>query len=680
MYRKLNLLVLVLTLATALASAAAETHPFSIHDALSMDQISDPVVSPNGTEIVFVQSKTDLDSNKLRADLWLVDVDGKNLHQFTTDPADDVNPRWSPDGKYIWFLSARSGSTQIWRIATEGGEAEQITNLPLDVGNLLVSRDGRYLAFALEVFPDSSTPAATKKKLDEITARKATGQIFDRLFIRHWDTWEDGRRSHLFVMPVGGGEPKDLMPGMDADVPSKPFGGTEEIAFAPDSRGLVFTVRDAGKEEPWSTDFDLYYVPVDGSQQPQCLTDDNKAWDAQPIFSPDGRTLAYRAMTRAGCESDRFRIILRPWPEGQPRVLTESWDRSPWFVCWSADSKTIYAVAENIGNTDLFAVDVKTGGVKTFVREGAVSSPGVAGNRILFGLDHFKSPVELYSVNPDGKDMRPITQINSKKVSAARLGDFEQFSFQGWNDEIVYGTVVKPVDFNPAKKYPVAFLIHGGPEWSWVNYFNYLWNPQVFAGAGYAVVMIDFHGSTGYGQAFTDAIKGDWGGKPLVDLQKGLAAALERYPWMDEDRVGALGPSHGGYMVNWIAGNWPDRFRCLVNHDGVFDTRSFYYDTEELWFPEWDLQGVPWMNPDGYEEHNPVNFVKNWKTPMLVIHGGNDFRVANTQGISAFTALQRRGIPSKFLYFPDENHWVLKPQNSILWHETVIGWLDQWLK
>jgi dipeptidyl aminopeptidase/acylaminoacyl peptidase len=463
-------------------------------------------------------------------------------------------------------------------------------------------------------------------------------------------------------------------------VPSKPFGGTEEIAFAPDSRGLVFTARDAGKEEPWSTDFDLYYVPVDGSQQPQCLTDDNKAWDAQPIFSPDGRTLAYRAMTRAGCESDRFRIILRSWPEGQPRVLTESWDRSPWFVCWSADSKKIYAVAENLGNTALFAVDVKTGGVKTFVREGAVSSPGVAGNRILFGLDHFKSPVELYSIKPDGKDMRPITQINSKKVSAARMGDLEQFSFQGWNDEIVYGTVVKPVDFNPAKKYPVAFLIHGGPEWSWVNYFNYLWNPQVFAGAGYAVVMIDFHGSTGYGQAFTDAIKGDWGGKPLVDLQKGLAAALERYPWMDEDRVGALGPSYGGYMVNWIAGNWPDRFRCLVNHAGIFDSRASYYDTEELWFPEWELQGVPWMNPDGYEEHNPVNFVKNWKTPMLVIHGGNDFRVTSANGFSTFTALQRRGIPSKFLYFPDENHHVLKLQNSIMWHETVIGWLDQWLK
>jgi dipeptidyl aminopeptidase/acylaminoacyl peptidase len=276
--------------------------------------------------------------------------------------------------------------------------------------------------------------------------------------------------------------------------------------------------------------------------------------------------------------------------------------------------------------------------------------------------------------------MRPITQINATKVAAARMGDLEQFSFQGWNDEIVYGTVVKPVDFNPAKKYPVAFLIHGGPEWSWVNYFNYLWNPQVFAGAGYAVVMIDFHGSTGYGQAFTDAIKGDWGGKPLVDLRKGLAAALERYPWMDEDRVGALGPSYGGYMVNWIAGNWPDRFRCLISHDGNLDERMAYFDTEELWFPEWDHQGTPWDNPEGYEAQNPINFVKNWKTPMLVVHSANDFRIPYSQGISTFTALQRRGIPSKLLYFPDESHWVLKPQNSILWHETVIGWLDQWLK
>ena len=276
--------------------------------------------------------------------------------------------------------------------------------------------------------------------------------------------------------------------------------------------------------------------------------------------------------------------------------------------------------------------------------------------------------------------MRPVTRINAAKIAAARLGAFEQFNFKGWNDETVHGYVVKPVDFDAAKKYPVAFLIHGGPQGSFGNHFHYRWNPQAYAGAGYGAVMVDFHGSTGYGQAFTDSIRGDWGGKPLEDLQKGLAAALARYPWLDGERVGALGASYGGYMINWIAGAWPDGFRCLVCHDGNLDERLAYFDTEELWFPEWDHMGTPWDNPKGYEEHNPVNLVKNWKTPMLVIHGGLDFRVVETQGISTFTALQRLGIPSKFLYFPDENHWVLKPHNSILWHNTVIGWLDQWLK
>jgi dipeptidyl aminopeptidase/acylaminoacyl peptidase len=429
---------------------------------------------------------------------------------------------------------------------------------------------------------------------------------------------------------------------MDADTPSKPFGGPEEITFTPDSRGLIFSARDAGRAEPWSTDFDLYLSPVDGS------------------------TLAYLAMARPGYESDRFRIVLRPWPNGRQQILTESWDRSPSSFCFSADGKTIYTAATNTGQKSLFA--------RTIVKQGSVSSLGIAADRIIFGLNSLQSPVELYSVKPDGGDMRKITNINAQRIAAARMGEYEQFTFAGWNDETVYCYVVKPVDFNPARKYPVAFLIHGGPQGSFGNSFHYRWNPQAYAGAGYAVVMVDFHGSTGYGQAFTDSIRGDWGGKPLEDLQKGLAAALKRYPWMDRDRVGALGASFGGYMINWIAGKWPGRFRCLVNHDGNIDERMAYFDTEELWFPEWDHLGTPWDNPAGYEKHNPVNFVENWKTPMLVIHGALDFRVADTQGLGTFNALQRLGIPSKLLYFPDENHWVLKPHNSILWHETVIDW------
>ncbi|MFH1718494.1 MAG: S9 family peptidase [Planctomycetota bacterium] len=675
-----SLLLLLSVAVSCVAGEAGSTHPFGIHDMLAMERLSDPQVSPDGNLIVFTVTKTDLEANKGRTDLWLVGVDGTGLRRLTSDPAADSNPRWAPDGKSVWFISTRSSSSQLWRIRIDGGEAEKVTDEPLDVGNLIVSPDGKHIAFTMEVFPDCKTPAQTKARLDEIEQRKASGLVYERIFVRHWDTWKDGRRSHLFVMPAAGGDSADVMAGMDADTPSKPFGGPEEITFTPDGKGVIFSARDVGAEEPWSTDFDLYLAPIDGSEAPKCLTEKNEAWDTSPVFSPDGGTLAYLAMARSGYESDRFRIILRSWRDGAERVLAENWDRSPSALCFARDGKTIFATAENMGQDSLFAVDVKTGSVKTVVQEGSVGSPGVAGQRVIYGLNNLKGPVELYSVNADGTGVRKITNMNSEKITAVRMGDYEQFSFAGWNGETVYCYVVKPVDFDPGKKYPVAFLIHGGPQGSFGNMFHYRWNPQAYAGAGYAAVMVDFHGSTGYGQAFCDSIRGDWGGKPLEDLRKGLAAALKRYPWMDGDRVGALGASFGGYMINWIAGNWPDRFRCLINHDGNICERMAYFDTEELWFPEWDHLGTPWDNPEGYERHNPVNFVKNWKTPMLVIHGALDFRVADTQGLGTFNALQRRGIPSKLLYFPDESHWVLKPANSILWHETVIAWLDQWLK
>ena len=647
---------------------------------LAMNRISDPKVSSEGNWIVFTLRKTDLEADRGRTDLWLIGVDGNNLRQLTTHPENDSNPCWAPDGKSILFISKRSESSQVWRIQIDGGEAQQITDLPLDVGNLIVSPDGKHIAFTMEVFVDCNTPECTKKKLDEIEGRKSSGQIYERIFIRHWDSWKDGRRSHLFVMPSSGGSVVDVMRGMDVDTPSEPFGGPEEITFTPDGKKLIFTARDVGREEPWSTDFDLYLVSIDGSTPPRCLTEKNKAWDTNPVFSPDGKTLAYLAMVRPGYESDRHRIMLRSWPRGKEQVLTENWDCNPSSICLSADGKTICATAANIGQKSLFAIDVTTGKVRTIVKDGYVSSPSVAGQRIVYGLDNLQSPVELYSVKPDGGDVRSITQINAEKIGATLMGEYEQFSFNGWNEEKVHCYVVKPAEFDPHKKYPVAFLIHGGPQGSFGNHFHYRWNPQVYAGAGYAIVMVDFHGSTGYGQAFTDSIRDDWGGKPLDDLQKGLAAALGRYSWMDGDRIGALGASFGGYMINWIAGNWPGRFRCLVNHDGSIDERMSYFDTEELWFPEWDHMGTPWDNPQSYEKYNPVNYVKNWKTPMLVIHGEKDYRVPVTQAIGTFNALQRLGIESKFLYFPDENHWVLKPLNSILWHETVIGWLDRWLK
>lgn len=684
LYRSLDLVVsmiyFVVLLTMPTLSKAGATHPFSVHDMLAMDRIGDPQVSPDGRRVVFVLRETDLEANRGRTDLWLVNVDGTGLRRLTSHTASDSNPRWMPDGQSILFLSSRSDSSQVWRIRVDGGEAEQVTDEPLDVGNLVVSPEGTHIAYSMEVFVDCKTPQETKSRLDEIANRKATGRVYDRLFFRHWDAWKDGRRSHLFVLPLEGGKAVDVMRGMDADSPSKPFGGPEEVTFTPKGKGLVFGARDVGREEAWSTNFDLFAVSIERARKPRCLTEGNRAWDTNPVFSPDGKTLAYLAMERPGYESDRMRIVLRDWRSGRTRVLTEDWDRSARSIAWSSDSKTIYTTAYNLGQRSLFAVDVETGEVRVVVEEGSVGNVNVAGDRLVYGWDHLRSPVELYSVKPDGSEARPVTRINAEKVAAARMGDFEQFTFQGWNNETVHAYVVKPVDFDPGKKYPVAFLIHGGPQGSFGNHFHYRWNPQAYAGAGYAAVMVDFHGSTGYGQAFCDSIRGDWGGKPLEDLQKGLDAALAKYPWMDGERVAALGASFGGFMINWIAGKWPDRFRCLVNHDGNLDERMAYFDTEELWFPEWDHQGTPWDNPQGYEKHNPLNYVKHWKTPMLVIHGALDYRVVDTQGMSTFTALQRRGIPSKFLYFPDENHWVLKPVNSIQWHETVIEWLDEWTK
>ncbi|MCP3978015.1 MAG: S9 family peptidase [bacterium] len=678
----MRFLVLVVSLLMVTGGATAgESHPFSIHDMLAMDRLSDPQVSPDGKWVVFGRRTTDLDANRGKSDLWLIGTDGEGLRRLTSHPSGESNPRWSPDGSTIWFVSSRSGSSQVWKIRVDGGEAQQVTEYLLDVTSLAVAPDGKKIAVSMEVFPDCDTLDCTLERLDAEAEAKTTGRVYDRLFFRHWDTWKDGRRAHVFVLAIDGtGEPVDVMAGMDADCPSKPFGGPEEYTFTPDSAGIVFGARDVGLEEAWSTDFDLYVAAIDGKSKPRCLTEANEAWDTGPVFSPDGKTLAYVAMARPRFESDRTRIVLRDWPDGSPRVLTEDWDYSARGLVWSADGKTIYTNANDRGQRSLFAVNAKSGKVKKLIGEGTVRAFAPAGDRMIFSMDHLRSPVEIYSSDLQGGDVRRVTRINDEKLAAARMGEPEQFSFKGWNDETVYAYVVKPVDFDAGKKYPVAFLIHGGPQGSFGNDFHYRWNPQAYTGAGYAAVMVDFHGSVGYGQAFTDSISGDWGGKPLEDLQKGLAAALSKYPWLDGERVAALGASYGGYMINWIAGNWSDRFRCLVNHDGNLDEQLAYYDTEELWFPEWERGGTPWDVPEAYQKHNPINHVAKWKTPMLVIHGALDYRVVDTQGMSTFTALQRRGIPSKFLYFPDENHWVLQPHNSIQWHDTVIDWIDQWTK
>jgi dipeptidyl aminopeptidase/acylaminoacyl peptidase len=553
----------------------------------------------------------------------------------------------------------------------------------LDLGSYKLSPDGRSVLLSYEVYTDCADLACTKERIDGRERNKATGTVYDKLFVRHWDTWANGRRNQLFVgrfdaagmLPA---EPTLLSRGIDGDVPSKPFGDESEFAFSPDGGTVYFDARIAGTSEPWSTNFDVYRVPADGSTAPQNLTEANKAWDANPVPSPDGKTLYYLAMKEPGFEADRFAIMAMDLQTGATRELDPQWDRSAGALTIAADGKTLYATADDEGQHPLFAIDAASGKVAKLVGEGTVGGYSLQNGRLLLARDDLKHPVDLYLADAGGHGLRQVTHFNTERLKNAKMGDFEFFTFKGWNDEPVQGYVVKPVGYKHGQKYPVAFIIHGGPQGAMSNDWSYRWNPQTYAGQGFAVVTVNFHGSTGYGQAFTDSISGDWGGKPLEDLKAGWKAALDKYSFLDGDRACALGASYGGYMVYWIAGVWNQPWKCLVDHDGVFDARMMYYATEELWFEEKENGGTQFEHPENYERFNPINHVKDWRVPMLVVHSGQDFRIPITQGLGAFTALQRRGIPSEFLTFPDENHWVLKPQNSVMWHETVNAWLKRW--
>ncbi len=668
-------------LVVALAAAPAAKKPYTVQDQVALKRIAGFRVSPDGTKVVFSLRSTDLVADKGRVDLWLVNADGSGLKQLTTHEGNETDPSWAPDGKSVYFLAARSGSNQLWRLPLEGGEAMQVTKLPLDVDAYTLSPDGQTIVFAAEVFVDCDTLECTARRLDEKSKAKSSAKIYDSLMFRHWDTWKDGRRAHLFAQKLSGGPVVNLQKKQNADSPSKPFGGTEDFTLSPDGKTLVYVAREAGREEAWSTDLDLFSVPLDGSKAPVKLTTTNRATDGIPVFSPDGKTLAYVAMSKPKFEADKLRVMVRDVATGKERSLTDAWDRSVSSLAWSKDGKAIFVTADDLGQHGVFSIDAASGQATKVISDGNVSALEVTSNGLIVMHDSLVSAADIYALAADGKGgLKKLTDVNAAAFASFALGTPEQFSFKGWNDETVYGYVVKPVGFDAKKKYPLAFLIHGGPQGSFGNHWHYRWNAQTYAGHGYVAVMIDFHGSTGYGQAFTDSISGDWGGKPLEDLQKGLAAALTKYPFIDKNKLCALGASYGGFMVNWIAGNWSEPWKCLVSHDGNLDERFAYYDTEELWFPEWEHGGTPWENPASYARHNPVDHVAKWKTPMLVVHGGKDFRVVETHGMATFTALQRKGIPSKFLYFPDENHWVLKPANSIVWHETVNGWLDQWTK
>ncbi|MET0497261.1 MAG: S9 family peptidase [Steroidobacteraceae bacterium] len=666
------------------AVLAAGKTPFSATDLVRLQRVSEPAISPDGKTVVFTVRETDMNANRGRTDLWSLDLATKGAlpRRLTSHPENDGGAQWSTDGRFVYFLSSRSGSSQVWRLpSTGGGEAQPVTQLPLDVGSFKLAPDNVRLAVSVDVFADCTDFACSSDRLDQDAKLKTSGKVHDRIFVRHWDSWSDGRLTRLFVLNLQDGrvtgDPVALTSTLDADVPSRPFGDATEYSFSPDSATVVFSARIKGASEPWSTNFDIYEVPSQGGE-PRNLTAANPAWDAQPIFSPDGSMLAWRSMKRPGFEADRFEIIVTDRKTGTRRELTTAWDRSIDAMAFSADGKSIYALADQFGQHPLWSIDVKTGKPTMVTGPGHVENFSVGERDIVFTLSSLKSPAELYTATVKGGDLRELPRINSDYFASLSVGEPEQFTFAGAGGETVYAHVVKPVGFVAGKHYPVAFIVHGGPQVSFGNQWSYRWNAQTYAGAGYASVFVDFHGSPGYGQAFTDSISGDWGGKPLEDLQKGLAAALEKYSFLDSKRVCALGASYGGYMMNWIAGNWAEPFQCLVTHAGIFDSRFMGYSTEELWFDEWEHGGTPYEKPENYEKFNPVNYVAQWTKPMMVIHGQRDYRVPYSQGIAAFTALQRRGIPSRLLIYPDENHWVLKPANSVQWHEEVLKWLGQW--
>ena len=687
------LLGLPLVLAVNLTTFAAG-RPMTVDDLLAVKGVSDPQVSPDGKWVVYVVSELDRDSGKTNSDLWLVPVAGGEARRLTTAPGADHHPRWSPDGKTISFASTRGGSSQVWLLPLEGGEARQLTKLPIDVNGPIWSPKGDRIAFTAEVYP-GKTPAETAAKDKEKAESKSKARIYNRLMIRHWDRWDEGKRSHLFVCDASTGEAKDVTPKLEVNTPPAPFGGSNDYAFSPDGKEVAFTAEPL-TDEAWSTNTDLWTVPVDGGA-PVNRTPDNPGADTQPSYAPDGGFFAWLSQARPGFEADRWVLKVRTQASaGRATPLAAPLDRPVLSYTWCPPKSPLGSLIGSIddaGSTAIVSFDFSAtaGGepsiltgpedVRRLVTGGVNSAaqPVGATSELVYVHGDTAHPNELYRTDGRGSNRVALTRHNGPLLSELDLPRAERFTFAGADGDKVQGWLVRPPGFDPAKQYPVVFLIHGGPQGAWHDEWHARWNYQMFAAPGYAVIAINPRGSTGFGQKFTDQISQDWTGKVYEDLMAGLDHALKTYNFFDGERVAAAGGSYGGFMVNWIAGH-TDRFKCLISHAGVFDLTSKYGTTEELWFPEWEFGGTPWERPEHYRERSPSAFVQNFKTPTLVIHGALDFRVPDAQGLGMFTALQRRGVPSRYVFFPDEGHWIVKPANRVLWWHEVHEWLAKYLK
>ncbi len=657
-----------------LLPVAVEARPFTAKDLATQERASDPRVSPDGRYVVWNLRTTDWDGNKGVNALWLLDrkTAGAKPVLLSADEKAPTAPRWSADGRWLYFLSGKSGSQQVWRVAADKTGKAQITALPLDIGAYRLAEDGRSLVVGLDVYPDCADLACTRERTDAKAKEKASGQTFvDGALPRAFDHYEDDQFVGLFTVRLDGpGAPADaraLMKGIRSDA--------DGFAVSRDGKTVWFSALPSGASGGAGPIASLYAVPADGSAAPTRLAPDSKTSDSRPTLSPDGRFLAWVAEGTPVMIAQRSAIMVRDLKTGATREVAPTLDVSVQGLAWSSDGRTLYLTTPSVGQVELLAVDVATGKSVDVVSDGSVGAFDVAGDTTVYVRDSLTSPGQVYALS--GGQTRQLTEVAKAAMADTPMSEAEQFSFAGWNGEKVYGYIVKPTGWQPGKKYPVAYLIHGGPHGSFGNAWSYRWNPQVWAGMGYAVVMVDFHGSQGYGTPFAQSIVKHWGDRPLEDLQKGWSYALGKYDWLDGDRACALGGSYGGYMVAWIASQWQAPWKCLVNHAGLFDTRGFAYASDIPNFAE-EQYGVSWTSPEDVDRFNPAVHVKDWKTPMLVIHGARDYRVPLDQGIGAYTANQRMNVPTQYLHFPDENHWVLKPQNSVQWYATVEAWMGKW--
>ncbi len=670
----------------------AQKRAFTFEDMMKLKRVGDPVVSPDGKWVMYSAMDVNLDANTKRNHLWLVPVAGGEAKQITNSPAGESRGRFAPDGRSILFISARDGGSQIWLQDFDSangalsGDPKRLTNISTEADGASWSPDGKNIVFISEVYAEcENNPAGAddcnKARDASVAAQKARGVVFNRLFIRHWSSYSHFKRSHLFVVAADGtGEaavPRDITPG-DHDVPPFNLGGQDFFAISPDGKQVAYT-SDVAEFEPTSTNNDIFIVPIEGGTPKKISTSPGS--DSTPLYSPDGKYIAWRMQKINGFESDRFRLVVYDRTSGKITNLTEAFDRWVETIVWSPDSKDIYFTSEDKGEMPMYRVAASGGAVKEVERahnDELQFAPD--GKTIVFTRVSIQHPNEVYAMQMGvGQQAVALTHMNDAIFAQVFTSPLEPFWFTGSENHKVQGFIVKPPNFDASKKYPVKFLIHGGPQGEWDDSWTLRWNAQLFAAGGYVVVMINPRGSVGYGQQFTNDVSGDWGGRAYQDLMLGLDYVETKYPYIQKGNVCAMGGSYGGYMVDWMIGH-TNRFKCAVAHDGIFNLESSYGSTEELWFIEWEMKGTPWTNREMYRKWSPDLSAQNMKTPTLIVHGQLDYRIDLSQGIEAFTTLQRLKVPSKFLYFPDEGHWVLKPQNSRLWYETVNGWVDKYLK